>query len=659
MSELSDYENKVAEKSNEREHLMPVLQSQEKRGDYHYLGRLELQDKQYIDAPGYEFLTINDKPVKWPLSITEAQQADFKPAQTANTDDPTQPQSGDPMVDAEVLMPPIIVNVREDAWAAKKQAQQEYQQKYASDDSLSELRKESIKARMLEEHANARNTLTEEELHYFKVWGNNVCIFIHGFAVPYGHYDNQILAIQKTDKVVAAGMGVALEHSAAVNYLPFKRTLYRSLKMLSGRFKFLKNVLPEELPDDLTEDQKLNGSGAHNWYVHMENNLNSATGQFDHTDYRKFTRCLNVAWTGDVNMLDYMQCIANATAAGKMLVPLLEQLIEAGLEINIIAHSAGNQVLMSLMNELGKQGKDSSIEHVFMWEAAIPDDSFSSPSTNQNPSGLYQFPEAYKVPKKITVLYSDNDNVLGSPPPGKSTMDVVDEKMDDPTAGIGIALVCAAIKKIDERPLPDHLHSVYNVANMLGIPFSRLTSDANEREVYYQKWIEKHPLDIDGRPCEKNLSAQTAQLKGLYPKSLFNLTVALQGLSSGWKGKMVDAIGWLAAEVAKLNPVTGHMNGRIIEAVWEKASPGSLQAATVLLTILVSKNGEPRPAMGYKGVPAAKLGLIKGKYIRGDQHNILTSHSAMKIPTVDMMNKIYRYYVVGNKGMKKFGKYNL
>src|SRR5690606_10905025 len=90
----------------------------------------------------------------------------------------------------------------------------------------------------------------------------------------------------------------------------------------------------------------LNGSGAHHWYLHMEDNLNRATGRFDRSDYSKYTRLIHLAWSGDVSSLDYMTAETRANKAGFGLARVIDQLTAEGIAVNIIAHSLGNRVLL-------------------------------------------------------------------------------------------------------------------------------------------------------------------------------------------------------------------------------------------------------------------------------------------------------------------------
>jgi hypothetical protein len=66
------------------------------------------------------------------------------------------------------------------------------------------------------------------------------------------------------------------------------------------------------------------------------------------------------------------------------------------------------------MDILGAAGKKDIIEHVFLWEAAVPQTALSNDAnkdTTIRRNG--HFVNAYNAANKITVLYSDKDSVLG------------------------------------------------------------------------------------------------------------------------------------------------------------------------------------------------------------------------------------------------------
>lgn len=445
---------------------------------------------QSIQINDTEIIAVNDQPMDDPSDTVKAKNADFKnvlnddkkPARKKNE---ATPKSVDKILHATTLYPPMIVNL------CDGQPESSY-------------------------------TLTTEQIRHIKAWGNNITIFIHGFHVPFGQYPKQIAAIEMADTVSSVDFTPMMTKMPILKYsaADSDRTIYQDLDMMVKQFPQIQQSPMNLLPSELQEDGSLNGTGAHNWFIHMEDNLNRATGQFDRTDYRKFTRCVHVAWSGDMSDVHYMLSEDNADAAGKNLPDLITQLHNAGIKINIIAHSMGNRVLLKMMDLLGEQGDIDLIEHIFMCEAAVPQNALSNDATKDiSVKQNCHFVNATKVAKKISVLYSENDDVL---------------KME------------------------------YPIGNML-------VDDKNSER---QKQVNDY-----------------LQAGGTHP--------------------------FIAEE--------------------------SLIAATI------------RPALGLKGPDQDTKDQLGDKLISANTSEWIHSHSAIKIPTAEIMEHVYKAYIIGGNGMNEFG----
>ncbi len=162
------------------------------------------------------------------------------------------------------------------------------------------------------------------------------------------------------------------------------------------------------------------GTEAHRWLICMEHSLNVAAG-FDGQDYSKYTRLIGIAWQGDPHLLDFKAAYGTASYPAKKIVALIQQLQAKGIKVNLMAHSLGNLVLMEVLSQLTQP-----IDHAFLWQAAIGNDAFSVAS---HPLPIMQVPDFMKLidlpapvnfPKaangasNFTVLYSDDDTVLGN-----------------------------------------------------------------------------------------------------------------------------------------------------------------------------------------------------------------------------------------------------
>lgn len=241
----------------------------------------------------------------------------------------------------------------------------------------------------------------DDSLAYLKAIGN-VTFFIHGFNVPQGDYPFEI------DDVL---QGLDPTGDASIKWSKNKRTIYNSKKMVEKQFDVSSKTLSKTL-----DDSTLNGTGACNWFLHMENNLNVATEQFKHKDYMKYTRVVGISWAGDVGIPDYVASEDRADETASMMAAMVMQLIQAKVEINIIAHSMGNRVLMQLLELLGVNNHKNVINHVFLWEAALPSTALSNnPQLDKTTRGNCSFSHAHIAAQKFTVLYSRQDDVLTLP----------------------------------------------------------------------------------------------------------------------------------------------------------------------------------------------------------------------------------------------------
>jgi uncharacterized protein involved in type VI secretion and phage assembly len=174
--------------------------------------------------------------------------------------------------------------------------------------------------------------LSEKELDYFKKYKNTITVFIHGYDIQDGHF---------------------------------------------GEYSYIRT--PQEgFPDD-----DVNGSGAHNWLLHMEYNLNCAV-QNTYLEFpwenkaEDYKRVLGYHWPGyqrifDVPYSDNLNFAGmefNAIGAGYALIALIKKFKSAGLTINIIAHSLGCLVAVQVMDLLGRNHQ-KFINNVILWEPAI------------------------------------------------------------------------------------------------------------------------------------------------------------------------------------------------------------------------------------------------------------------------------------------------
>lgn len=251
--------------------------------------------------------------------------------------------------------------------------------------------------------------LTEEEVNYFRNNGNNAMVFVHGYNVAPGNFGYLIENIKIENIQGPHGAPMQLITARLSNLLSTLCCTWDELRQQFPQLPVDPSVINEEDPDIL-----LNGTEAHNFLLHMEYNLNcAASGSYPFAWEQHgldYIRIIGIHWPGDVGELGYLDAEQPAYQSGLALVPLLQQLHQAGIAINLLAHSLGCRVALTAMQQLGQQGINNVVDHLFLWEAAVPNNALSpllAAKPQQN-----MFPCAHKAAQHITVFFSANDEVL-------------------------------------------------------------------------------------------------------------------------------------------------------------------------------------------------------------------------------------------------------
>ncbi len=293
--------------------------------------------------------------------------------------------------------------------------------------------------------------LSNEEIQYFKTNGNNATIFIHGYNVAPGNFAKEITAattrpclVTDSDGMITTGTDLELTTSNNANTVLRNLTnLHEQFPNIPAKIDAINDAL---LIDPITQrvddyDEMLNGTQAHNWLLHIEHNLNCAAAGasvnnnsdliFPWENYvDKFTRIIGVLWPGKEGETNFADAELPAAHSGQALVALIKQLHQANISINIIAHSLGNKLLLNAMQLLAeKEQLTNCINHAFLWEAAVPNVALST--MYEYDLTLNTFPRAYEAANKITILYSDADEVLEfAYPAGTTQIEVEDVNQD-------------------------------------------------------------------------------------------------------------------------------------------------------------------------------------------------------------------------------------
>ena len=463
------------------------------------------------------------------------------------------------------------------------------------------------------------NILSPAEMSYFKNRQSNVTLFIHGYNIAYGKFGTKAENVTLDPTTLSLGLPAIFMTGQGDS------TIYRDVAMLRQFFP--------QIPINTTSingyadmEVILNGTDAHNWMIHMEDNLNRATKQFNRINYLKYERIINITWSGDPFPLDYVfaiQAISDPKVEpAKHLGQLIMQLKNEGIaQINVIAHSLGNGLLVKAMDILGVQRPDV-ISHAFLWQAAIPDNTFSRTDNDHDPAYYinptldpWYVPNAYKAAQKITVLYSYNDNILGPRLPHQLNQAEIDDEKDSKELWMSRLLTSFGL-------------SMYILSNWIGVPPEYLLR-SGVREQYYRTWISIYPCTKDGHYFNKEFS-----------KEVFY---------------------WVTKDSVGLNLIFDLLQqGQNNE--FETIMPCVKELFT-LSKVLENSSYRPHAAMGYSG-PDMESKLMKnllaaGRLILVNQSPWLWEHSGMRIPADRVMKNVYQKHIVGGDGMHQFGLFNV
>lgn len=507
-----------------------------------------------------------------------------------------------------------------------------------------------------------RTHFSQEEINYIKNTGNNVTLFIHGFNVPYGnfghafdpYFDNNYANFGKNEYY----RRVADEPTIA-DYTDLKSSIYRDPE---------NNILQNYSNSKgySSSNKLVNGTDAHNWWTDFANNLNLATDKFNHQNYENYTHPIGIAWQGDPSPQNFMADTITGRYSGLQVASIIKQLHLAGITVNVISHSMGAMVLLSAMSLLGQDGQTNAINHTFLWEPAVPNYALSDTQHPSDPDGTWFFPKATEATKTISVLYSNNDNVLGPIPPNQ---------LDQATINASKPVTGELIPALFLTKLG--MGSVYAMATWAGISIDSLFHGNNIGKIY-QHWVKQHPTDKNGHPFAKTLNEQmetckTAskdffygfldKLDQIYPDVISDLHAA----GHTTEAAMMEAGSIEHKIINEFGPFTPAGNTLILMRIFvdQALMTNIMQQILTVMDVMFNKSRyNPASALGYSGPISSNKdkyiqGLISSNKLKGvNQSKWLWSHSGMKTPSKALMNNVYKKYIIGPKGIKKFGPYS-
>lgn len=395
--------------------------------------------------------------------------------------------------------------------------------------------------------------LTDEQIQYFKTTNQsnpNVTIFIHGYNVELGNYAGAIHSKPTSPEFnkqlfPTSQQVIYAEHSYPG---PIKTTENKHYQLLLSQQpatiyrdrEHINHIFGINADSLHLSNDKLNSDGAHNWWVHMEYNLNKAVGfKGFHYYYQPhkphYTRLLNITWSGNPTYsFDYMAIEPIAAISARALVTVIKQLLAAKITVNIIGHSAGCIVALKALNELGqKKHYTDAINNVFLWQAAMPDTSLSPNSErfDYSLSNYWDTGNAYKAAKKIHILYSKNDNVLG-PIAVKSSGKIKAKLKDKFWSKSGdfkmasMAVIIHTLDQVDKASgIPNSISSAYHTAQLFNLPLTSLFVSKEIREKAYLLWRNKHYQE--NATLAPTIEEQKNAIKKKFPIAFNNISLII------------------------------------------------------------------------------------------------------------------------------------
>nr|WP_224106820.1 alpha/beta hydrolase [Halomonas aquamarina] len=463
--------------------------------------------------------------------------------------------------------------------------------------------------------------LSEEQLEQLRLAGNNATLFLHGYNVPLGEYGTFASWGQHAD--ISTPPLLTNAHTASrATILQDIDKVEMSIPVTRGYTANNSYHTPmENRPDDFREAH-CNGSGASSWFVHMEYQLNRAAGMTE-DDWQPYTRMVGIAWFGDTGSVDFFQAELNAMAAGRRLVALLEQLNEVGIAINIISHSLGARVVLTALNILGEQERHQWVDNLYLWQPAVADNALvNEASQDSHPLGMGIFPDAHKAARKIVVLQSQQDGILGPPP---SEAENVWEAFWES---------------------PDHVRNIFSADDMLDATLGAAGG------AYRKKWW-AFPIGLSGPITDYYMGKAPANTVRPTPLSSdpYSRIHDARRADNAWAVFREQAIQEAREAIASADPLPIY---DLLAPLAHHAVVSEERAADYIdrLQRLVQRNWwadkAPRAALGSIGFSALMLEnrfidnkLDNDDYSFVDQTLWLLNHSGMKIPSDEVFEKSY------------------
>lgn len=458
--------------------------------------------------------------------------------------------------------------------------------------------------------------ILDKDKNYLKSQ-KKVCLFIHGFNVEKGEWGHEINNITVTKKVSGKITSVDLSD--------IKCTYLRRWQTLCQLYPELKQPL-HKIDASIDPKKNLNGSGDINWFLHMEDNLHRAR-ESDYHHFCRYERLMHVRWAGNPSfILNYQSAVDKTIPTGKHLAQLIVDLSQLNITIDIIAHSLGCGVVCQALNICGKKYKKPLVRHVFLCNAAVPNNLFTKNANNISPTWF--LPNLAQAAKQYHLIYSKHDHILGPLDQQDSIWDKKHWQHRDLWEEYLSALL---LKKL-------HLGSVYLLANHLGVTVHELFNPSDQH-IIYQLWRKSNPQD------------HLPEHFSVYKKNILSL-------HTHWLKKIKEKFIAFHHDAHKRQiffhpPKMPHSNLANRLHTWLKqnnplSSFWSRMGGVCALFLLIKAGDTLRaqPAMGFSGPdttdPQTAQLLTHHKIQAWCLDNHIHSHSAIKKPSVGLMRELYQ-----------------
>jgi hypothetical protein len=202
---------------------------------------------------------------------------------------------------------------------------------------------------------------------------------------------------------------------------------------------------------------------------------------------------------------------------------------------------------------------------------------------------------------------------------------------------------------------------------MFGTPFSELLKNPQFREQFYRQFIGLHPSSLHDVAFPASLEGQIKHLEEVCPDPFNALTLLFGGYDKGLIRGIIDSekdlIEW---KLKQLLSLPEHWVDSIVHRPYKapivRDKVGNDMAA-LIITVVIAKGVEPRPAMGYNGplaIDPKTAELIQaGKLFTVDQSAYYFTHSALRLPSPDIMKLSYQEQLFGKgpQAISYFGLY--